>query len=1499
MHSPTHSSARRIAGRWLRVLVAQVSVSILVLLGLVILPSGIARADSIGLGTATIESSIDSNDAGLAEAFQATATASGSVASLSVYVDSTSKTTSVVVGLYSDSNSQPGSLLTQGTITSPTAGSWNTVPVPAAPITSGTSYWISVLAPSGTGAFAFRDTSAGTLSENSSQTNLTSLPATWSPGPKWNDSPISAYATVTAPSSPSLSVSPSSITLGATVGSTNPSSAILSVANSGSGTLNFTVTTDAQWLTVSPATGTAPQTVTVTPALSGLAVGTYTGHITITAPGIQGSPQVVTVTLVVNTPAPVSGVDWPTIEHDPGRTGTARAETQIGTANTASLTQNWSATLDGKVSAQPLFLSGVQVMGATHDVVIAATNQNTVYALDANSGVVLWSNHLVNAPASCGVPGGFGISATPVVDRSTDRIFAVTDDGDLRTLSLENGSEVAPALPLVSDPATNYVWGGLSLVNGNLYIPSGSNGCDQAPWQGGIYQVNVSGPAPQLVKHWITAPSLPASEAGGGIWGWGGVSVDPSTGHVYAASSDDATNLSGDEGYTPYSGSLLALDSNLNLLGWYQPPQNPNYTCGSAPPCDQDFAATPLPFQPPGCPVMLAAGNKNGNLYVTSEASLEADTGHDGTNVQVINLNQDIDDLGEGGISGTPVYDPATNMLYLVDTGPGAGGVAGGLVALAVQSNCSLTVAWSQTVGSAISNSPNSTLTLANGVVYVGVNDGSVSAFDAASGTRLWNSGSKGSAVYAAPIVANGRVIAGSWSGSGSSAAAKITAWTPSTPLGLGVSPTGLTFTVTAGGANPPAQNVSLTNGGQTPITFTATANASWLSVAPTSGNVPSTLAVQLAISGLSTGTYSAAVTITPSQGQARTVSVTLTVNPAPTVPDAPANVSAVPGNGSAVVSWSAPANGGSPIRSYTVTPYAGLTALSTTTVTGSPPGTSATITGLTNGTAYTFTVAATNAIGTGPASPASAPATPNAISPPVPDAHVSVNASGKTATTPSFSTAQAGETVVAFVASDGPSTPGGQGSTVSGAGLAWKLAGRANTQNGTAEVWSATASSALANVTVTATETQSAYDQMLTVSSFEGSSGVGAVKTGGAATGAPSVTLTTTDSSSLIYGIGDDWAAAKARIAGANQTLINQWVDTKAGDTYWVQDQNSPIAGAGSAVTINDTSPTTDQWNLAAVEILGSAPVTPTAPAAPTGVSAVPGNQSATVSWTAPSNGGSPITSYTVTPIIGTTAQPATTVTGNPPATTATISGLSNGTAYTFTVVATNAIGSGQPSVSSPAVTPSKPTSPVPDVNVSVNGTGTTATTAAFSTAEASERLVAFVAADGPSGNSQTATVSGAGLTWTLAARSNSQSGTAEIWTASAASVLSGVTVSSTEAKTGFHQSLTVLSFSGSGGVGATSTADAASGAPTVSITTTGNDSLVYAVGEDGDQAIARTVGTGQSQVSQWVDSSAGDTFWVQQITYPVASPALVMLNDSAPTTDRWDLAAIEITGA
>jgi len=72
------------------------------------------------------------------------------------------------------------------------------------------------------------------------------------------------------------------------------------VSNSGGGSLNFNVVKDAAWLNVSPTSGAAPQELIVSAIHSGLSIGTYQGHITVTAPGISGSPQMITVTLTIN-----------------------------------------------------------------------------------------------------------------------------------------------------------------------------------------------------------------------------------------------------------------------------------------------------------------------------------------------------------------------------------------------------------------------------------------------------------------------------------------------------------------------------------------------------------------------------------------------------------------------------------------------------------------------------------------------------------------------------------------------------------------------------------------------------------------------------------------------------------------------------------------------------------------------------------------------------------------------------------------------------------------------------------------------------------------------------------------------------------------------------------------------------------------------------------------------------------------------------------------------
>ena len=153
------------------------------------------NAPTMLVGDQVVETTVDSNAAGQAEAFLYTATASGSANRLYVYLDPSSTATKVVLGLYANAaNDTIGGLLTQGTIAAPVAGGWNSVDVPVATVTAGAKYWISILNPPATGAVQFRDKSGGTIAQTSAQTNLTTLPAAWSAGQSWFSSPASAYA---------------------------------------------------------------------------------------------------------------------------------------------------------------------------------------------------------------------------------------------------------------------------------------------------------------------------------------------------------------------------------------------------------------------------------------------------------------------------------------------------------------------------------------------------------------------------------------------------------------------------------------------------------------------------------------------------------------------------------------------------------------------------------------------------------------------------------------------------------------------------------------------------------------------------------------------------------------------------------------------------------------------------------------------------------------------------------------------------------------------------------------------------------------------------------------------------------------------------------------------------------------------------------------------------------------------------------------------------------
>jgi hypothetical protein len=132
-----------------------------------------------------------------------------------------------------------------------------------------------------------------------------------------------------------------------------------------------------------------------------------------------------------------------------------------------------------------------------------------------------------------------------------------------------------------------------------------------------------------------------------------------------------------------------------------------------------------------------------------------------------------------------------------------------------------------------------------------------------------------------------------------------------------------------------------------------------------------------------------------------------------------------------------------------------------------------------------------------------------------------------------------------------------------------------------------------LTNVTVTATISHSVVSSMTVVTftganatGTNGSGAIGATKSANAKPGAPSASLVTTQNGSWVIGVGNDFDNATARTLGAGQTLVHQDL-ASSGDTYWVQMQTSPTPLSGTTVTINDTAPATDRYNLSICEIL------------------------------------------------------------------------------------------------------------------------------------------------------------------------------------------------------------------------------------------------------------------------------------------------------------------------
>jgi hypothetical protein len=335
-----------------------------------------------------------------------------------------------------------------------------------------------------------------------------------------------------------------------------------------------------------------------------------------------------------------AATDWPTFGGSNARTNANMAATKITAANVGSMVRQ-QVTISAPIDAGLIYLKGVKVNGASHDVFFGTTNVGRTVAIDANDGKVLWeyaSPGFDEAAAATGAPAGSrGLivkqitNSTPVADANRHFIYAASADGKVTKISIADGKAVwstavtrMPNLEKLDSP--------LSFVHGNVLVPTAGYVGDTPPYQGHIAVLDAKTGA--LRKVWNSLCSdraellEPAScpQAQSAIWGRAGIVVVPGTGNLLFATGNGPW-----DGKTAWGDAVIMLDpSATKMLGNWTTTNNEELNKK-----DQDVGST--------SPVLLgdgyfAQGGKDGTLRLLDVKVIEGATPHQGGELQVVEV---------------------------------------------------------------------------------------------------------------------------------------------------------------------------------------------------------------------------------------------------------------------------------------------------------------------------------------------------------------------------------------------------------------------------------------------------------------------------------------------------------------------------------------------------------------------------------------------------------------------------------------------------------------------------------------------------------------------------------------------------------------------------------------------------------------------------------------------------------------------------------------------
>jgi hypothetical protein len=387
-------------------------------------------------------------------------------------------------------------------------------------------------------------------------------------------------------STPDFSISASTSNLSLTQGTQQPVSLSATALNGFSGTISVAVSGLPAGVTASPSTfnhvpGT-PQQVALAASASA-AASTSTVQFVATSGALSHTAS---VTLIVKPVVITPGVDVVTYHYDIARDGLNASETTLTPSNVTSSKFGLLMLLpvDGLVDGQPLYLSNLTAGGQQRNVVFAVTENDSVYAFDADSGAQIWKtsalgvNETPSGDHGCGqISPKIGITSTPVIDRSAGpngTIFVVGMSLDksgayhqrLHALDVTTGAELANSPSeihatypgtganssggnVVFDPSQYAERVGLLLMNGTIYLGFTSH-CDSGPYTGWLMGYNESTLAQSSVLN------LTPNGSEGSIWMAGSGLAADSSGNIYFLDANGSFDTSMNTNGFPSSGDF-------------------------------------------------------------------------------------------------------------------------------------------------------------------------------------------------------------------------------------------------------------------------------------------------------------------------------------------------------------------------------------------------------------------------------------------------------------------------------------------------------------------------------------------------------------------------------------------------------------------------------------------------------------------------------------------------------------------------------------------------------------------------------------------------------------------------------------------------------------------------------------------------------------------------------------------------------------------------------